>query len=232
MDAISYITGDEQITDFPECSARPLAAFVQWCNDLLAGPDGYLSPEDSILALDLGWQTVGTANAFDTVIHAWLAELLTSPCWGIVWYAKDAAAKAISDIAELHRMAASGDMPPAPIWYAAHCAGHTAARVISQTSDRRGLYAVRAAYESTAIVDTEDWAKVDAVTGNALHSHALAPGAIPAGRAVGLTRHAVDSWRYLAGLDIGDSRADISPDRVHARPLSIAAVEIQHELVP
>ena len=56
MDAISHLTGDEEITDFPKCPARPLAAIVQCCNHLLAGPDGYLSPEDSILALDLGWR--------------------------------------------------------------------------------------------------------------------------------------------------------------------------------
>jgi hypothetical protein len=31
-----------------------LASFVQLCNDLLAGPDGYLSPENSLLVLDLG----------------------------------------------------------------------------------------------------------------------------------------------------------------------------------
>ena len=62
MNAISYINGDEQITDFPATSARPLASFVQLCNDLLAGPDGYLSPENSFLVLDLGWLTVGTAE--------------------------------------------------------------------------------------------------------------------------------------------------------------------------
>ena len=49
MNVISYINGDEQITDFPATSARPLASFVQLCNDLLAGPDGYLSPENSLL---------------------------------------------------------------------------------------------------------------------------------------------------------------------------------------
>jgi hypothetical protein len=37
MNAISYINGDDQITDFPATSARPLASFVQLCNDLLAG---------------------------------------------------------------------------------------------------------------------------------------------------------------------------------------------------
>src|ERR1700738_482931 len=62
MNAISYISGDPEITDFPERSARPLAAFVQSCNDLLAGPDRYLSPKNSLFALDLGWGTMGTDN--------------------------------------------------------------------------------------------------------------------------------------------------------------------------
>ena len=79
MNAISYIEGDEQITDFPATSARPLASFVQLCNDLLAGPDGYLSPEDSLTVLDLGWLTVGTAEVADTVIHTWVTKLLVSP---------------------------------------------------------------------------------------------------------------------------------------------------------
>jgi hypothetical protein len=45
MNAISYINGDAQVTDFPATSARPLASFVQLCNDSLAEADGYLSPE-------------------------------------------------------------------------------------------------------------------------------------------------------------------------------------------
>jgi hypothetical protein len=72
------------------CSARPLAILVQSCNDLLAGLHGYsLSPEDSLLALELGWHTVGTADVADTVIHAWVAELLTNPTWGVVRYASN-----------------------------------------------------------------------------------------------------------------------------------------------
>jgi hypothetical protein len=114
MNAISYIGGDTQITDFPATSARPLAAFVQLCNDLLAGPDGYLSPENSFLALELGWQTVGTAEVPDNVIHAWVAELLTSPAWGVDQYADNAAIEAIFDIADLHRALASGAMPAIP----------------------------------------------------------------------------------------------------------------------
>ena len=76
MKVISYINGDTHITDFPDCSARLLAAFVQVCNDLLSGPDDYLSPENSLLALELGRQTVGTADDDDTVIQEWVAELV------------------------------------------------------------------------------------------------------------------------------------------------------------
>src|SRR6202046_471220 len=146
MNAISYISGDTQITDFPSCSARPLAAFVQLSNDLLAGPDGYLSPEDSFLALELAWQTVGTAHVPDNVIHAWVAELLTSPTWGVVQYADNDAAEAIFDIADLHRALASGAMPAIPAWYSADCA----ARAVCATLAGAGLYAVRGAYPSAA----------------------------------------------------------------------------------
>ena len=53
MNVISYIDGDAQVTDFPTRSARPLSLLVQSTNDLLAGPDGYLSPEASVVAVDL-----------------------------------------------------------------------------------------------------------------------------------------------------------------------------------
>ena len=119
MNVISYTNGDDRITDFPTCSARPLAVVVQACNDLLAGPSGYLSPEHSVLAIELAWQTVGTAGVADTVVHAWLAELLTNPVWGVVQYVKITEVKAILDIAELHRQAARGDMPAIAAWDAA-----------------------------------------------------------------------------------------------------------------
>ena len=141
MNVISYINGDEQITDFPATSARPLASFVQLCNDLLAGPDGYLSPENSLLVLDLGWLTVGTADVADTVMHIWVTKLLISPPWGVVRYAADAAADAITDIAELHRRLVPGDMPPIAEWDSAA----RAARSASETSEGAELYAVRAA---------------------------------------------------------------------------------------
>jgi hypothetical protein len=208
MNVISYINGDTQITDFPDCSARPLAAFVQLCNDLLAGPDDYLSAENSLLALELGWQTVGTADVDDTVIHAWVAELLANPRWGVVRYAKrvaryarSGADKAVLDIAELHRAVATGDTPPIAVWRAADRAARTACRASKPTVHIAGLYSLRAAYRSTALVDTDRQATLDAVTGNALHAHMLATGGAKIAPIVELTRHAIRSWRSLAALD-------------------------------
>jgi hypothetical protein len=198
MNVISYINGDEQITDFPATSARTLASFVQLCNDLLAGPDGYLSPENSLLVLDLGWLTVGTADVADTVMHIWVTKLLISPPWGVVRYAADAAADAITDIAELHRRLVPGDMPPIAEWDSAA----RAARSVSETSEGAELYAVRAATQSTALVETDDWDTLDAVTGNALRAHRLANGEAGVARILEVTRNAIRSWRRLAGLSV------------------------------
>jgi hypothetical protein len=198
MNVISYINGDEQITDFPATSARPLASFVQLCNDLLAGSDGYLSPENSLLVLDLGWLTVGTAEVADTVMHIWVTKLLISPPWGVVRYAADAAADAITDIAELHRRLVPGDAPPIAEWDRAARAGRSA----SETSEGAELYAVRAATQSTTLVETDDWDTLDAVTGNALRAHRLANGEAGAARILEVTRNAIRSWRRLAGLSV------------------------------
>jgi hypothetical protein len=198
MNTISYINGDAQITDFPATSARPLASFVQLCNDLLAGPDGYLSPEDSFVVLDLGWLTVGTADVADAVIHSWVTKLLISPPWGVVRYAENAAAEAISDIAELHRTFVPGEMPSIAVWDRAA----RAARAVTTTPVTAERYAVRAAYQSTALVETDDWDTLDAVTGNALKAHRLANGDAGAARILEVARSAIRSWRRLAGLSV------------------------------
>lgn len=198
MNAISYIKGDAQITDFPATSARPLASFVQLCNDLLAGPDGYLSPEDALVVLELGWLTVGTADVADRVMHIWVTKLLISPPWGVVRYAHNAAADAITDIAELHRRLVPGDMPPIAAWDSAN----RAARVVSATSAGAELYALRAACQSTALVEADDWDTLDAITGNAVRAHRLANGANGAARILEVTRNAIRSWRRLAGLSV------------------------------
>ena len=215
MNAISYITGDAQITDFPACSARMLAVLVQACNDLLAGPDGYLSPENSVLALELGWQTVGTADVADTVMHSWMAELLTNPTWGVVRYAKLTAIKAISDIAALHRKAASGDMAPWVSWDAADRAARTAERAINPAVNPAGRYAIQAAYQSTALIDTHQQATLNAVSGSAARAHALATGGTAATRVAELTRHAIRTWRHLAELN---QSGDTNPTSVDNAP--------------
>jgi hypothetical protein len=217
MNAISYIHGDTRITDFPECSARPLAAFVQVCNDLLAGPDGYLSPENSLLALELGWQTVGTADVDEAAIHAWVAELLTSPTWGVLGYAelaaryaKNAADNALVAIAELHRAAAAGHTPSSEVWTAADRAARNACRASKPTLHVAGLYALRAAYHSATPLNAEDHITLDAVAGFALQAHMLAAADRPrwsrrnasaAATMVELTRDAIQTWRRLGGLD-------------------------------
>jgi hypothetical protein len=94
---------------------------VQSCNDLLAGPDGYLSPESSVACS----ADRRTADPPDGVVHAWLTESLVNPRWGVVRYAKLTAIKAIVDIAEQHR-AASGHIPPFAEWVTAERAARGA----------------------------------------------------------------------------------------------------------
>jgi hypothetical protein len=156
-----------------------------------------LWPENSFLALELGWQTVGTADFADNVIHAWVAEMLTNPTWGVVQYTENASVAAIFGVAGLHRRLASGEMPYIAAWDSAD----RAARALSTTLAGPGLYAMRAAYQSTALVDTECCETLDVVTGNALRAHTLATEGTGAARIVEVTRHAIRSWRRLAQLD-------------------------------
>lgn len=206
MNVISFINGDARVTDFPACSARPLSLLVQTCNDLLAGCDGYLSPESGLLALELAWQTVGTADVPDTVVHAWIAELLTSRTWGLVGYAPLTAIKAVVDIAELHRAAALGAAPTPADW-------GVVARAVHATNpphNSAGLYAIRAAYDSTTAVGSELLLRVDEVIGHALNAHAIAAEGATVRRIVEVTGHAIGTWRALAGLDDGGDRDRVS----------------------
>ena len=204
MNVISYINGDEHVTDFPACSANPLSLLVQACNDLLADGDGYLSPANSVLALELAWQTVGTAGVPDTVVHAWIAELLANPTWGVLRYASLTAIKTIADIADLHRVAASGTVPAAEDWESAK----SAARETNSTFSIAGRYALRTAQDSA----TSDELNVDDLIAHTLNAHAAASGRAAATRIAEVTGHAIRSWRDLAGLHPGDTSP--VPDRV------------------
>ncbi|QBJ00880.1 hypothetical protein Henu3_gp3 [Mycobacterium phage Henu3 PeY-2017] len=180
MNVISYINGDTKITDYPECSARPLAALVQMVNDHLAGPDGFLSPEDSVLVLDLGWQTVGTATDSDALHALWITEVLTNPEWGVIRFADERGAQAVRDIADLHRRSAVGEVPFAwaaesaarsAAWSAAESAAESAARSAAESVARSAARwsAARSAARSAALVE--------------------------------FTRKAIARWRELADLD-------------------------------
>lgn len=82
MNVLSFINGDAKITDFPSCSAPPLARIVQVVNDYSSGQDGYLSPEAGLSALDLAWKTNGTGDVLEAAQLRWLAELLDQP-WAL-----------------------------------------------------------------------------------------------------------------------------------------------------
>jgi len=59
----------------------------------------------------------------------------------------------------------------------------------------------RAAYQSTAIVGADHWAKLDAVTGNALRAHAQATGGTAITRVVELTATLSARGVIWPGLD-------------------------------
>ena len=138
--------------------------------------------------LDLGWLTVGTAEVPDTVMHTWVVELLTSPPWGVVRYAENAAAQAISDIAELHRRLTPGETPPTAVWDSAARSAQAISAMLSVGADGMPC---GPRYQSTSLVYTDDWDTLDAVTGNALRAHRLANEGAGAARIVDVTRHAI-----------------------------------------
>lgn len=162
MNVISYINGDTQITDFPDCSARPLARMVQSLNDLLAGPDGFLSPENSVIVLDLGWRTVGTAATPRHVIWRWLADILVGPEMGVVRYARPDGAVAIRRVADLCLRESRGDVVPRAEWRAAAASADAAAYAYAYAY--AAADAARIDFTRWAIQHWRDLAGIDEVT--------------------------------------------------------------------
>jgi hypothetical protein len=117
---------------------------------------------------------------------------------GVLRYTGGAAAEAIAGIADLHRTFVPGDVPSIVNWDSAARAG----RAACEAAEGAELYAVRAACQSTSLVETDDWDTLDAVTGNALRAHRLANMDAGATRMVDVTRNAIRSWRRLAGLSV------------------------------
>jgi len=179
MNVISYINGDVEITDLPKCSARPLARMVQELNDGLADENGYLSPKNSVLVLDLGWRTVGTAGAPREVVLRWLAELLVDPVHGVVQHASPEAVPAIQRVAELLKREVTAGTVSYDEWVQARTAAHDADAVAKHC----------VAYAISCAVFYADCAVFAA-------SHAY-PYIRPR---VEFTRWAIEKWRELAKL--------------------------------
>lgn len=182
MNVISYVNGDTKITDFPACSARPLARMVQIANDRLAGADGFLSPEDSVRVLDLGWRTVGTAGADDSVLWRWLHDLLVDPGHGVIRHADKRGREAIGRVATLLARKANGE--DVDFTAAANAANAAANAAYASANVNAAAYA---AYAANAYA---------AAAANAAAYAAAANAAV-----VDLADWAVTRWRELQGLD-------------------------------
>ena len=184
MNVISYINGDVEVTDFPACSARPLARMIQELNDGLADEDGYLSPKNSVLVLNLGWRTVGTADVPREVVLRWLAELLVNPVHGVIQHANPAAVPAIRHVAELLKREMAGDIVSTDEWVQAHTAADAvdfvAKHCVAYALSCAVFYATCAAYAAIA---------------SASHPY---PYIRPQPE---FTLWAIEKWRELAKLD-------------------------------
>lgn len=202
MNVISYINGDVEITDYPSCSARPLARLVQNLNDRLADSDGFLSPENAVTVLDLGWQTVGTADTPREVVLAWLADVLVDPEHGVVKYARPDGAAAIRHVAELCTRTANGHAVSDEEWRNAHAAAAAAANA-ANAAYAAAAYAAYAAHGAYTYVAYTYAAYANAAyAAHAAHAYA-AP--VAATRALtDFTAWAIRRWRELAGLDAQD----------------------------
>ena len=209
MNVISYINGDTKITDFPDCSARPLAVLVQHLNDRLAGGDGFLSPENSVLVLDLGWQTVGTAGMPRNIMQRWLSELLIDPEYGVVKHAhSEAAAVAIRRVAALCMRAADCERVAESEWREAREAADAAADAAAYTAAYAAYAAADAAAAAYAAADAYADAAAYTAAYTAAAAAAYAYAAAAAYARINFTAWAIRRWRELAGLDNTAADAD------------------------
>jgi len=210
MNVISYINGDAKITDFPECSARPLARMVQALNDRLAGPDGFLSPENSVIVLDLGWLTVGTADTPREIAWRWLADLLVHPEMGIVTTVRRVDVRdALIHVATLYMRESRGERVTVVEWRAARGQAQKAKNAAAADAD-----AYTAAY-TAAVAAAYAYATADAYTAADAVADAVAAAAAYA--RITFTRWAIEHWRELAGLDTGPDIDVTAVDNALAR---------------
>lgn len=208
MNVISYINGDAKITDYPECSARPLARMVQSLNDQLAGVDGFLSPENSIIVLDLGWLTVGTADTPREIVWRWLADLLVHPEMGIVTKVRRVDVRdTLIHVATLYMRKSRGERVTVTEWRAARHQAQKARSAADAAADAAAAAYADAAADSAA----------DAAAAAAAYSDADAAAYADAYARITFTRWAIEHWRELAGLDTGPDIDVTAVDNALAR---------------
>ena len=210
MNVISYINGDAKITDYPECSARPLARMVQALNDRLAGPDGFLSPENSVIVLDLGWLTVGTADTPREIAWRWLADLLVHPEMGIVTTVRRVDVRdALIHVATLYMRESRGERVTVVEWRAARGQAQKAKNAAAADADAWGA--------ADAVADAAAWGAAYADAYTAADAVADAVAAAAAYARITFTRWAIEHWRELAGLDTGPDIDVTAVDNALAR---------------
>ena len=234
MNVISYINGDAKITDYPECSARPLARMVQSLNDELAGVDGFLSPENSIIVLDLGWLTVGTADTPREIVWRWLADLLVHPEMGIVTKVRRVDVRdALIHVAKLYMRKSRGERVTVTEWRAARYQAQKATSAAAADADADAAayaaayaasYADSAAYAAAyaaaaadAAADADAAAYAASYADSAAYAAAAADAAADADARITFTRWAIEHWRELAGLDTGPDIDVTAVDNALAR---------------
>ena len=219
MNVISYINGDAKITDFPECSARPLARMVQALNDRLAGPDGFLSPENSVIVLDLGWLTVGTADTPREIAWRWLADLLVHPEMGIVTTVRRVDVRdALIHVATLYMRESRGERVTVVEWRAARGQAQKAKNAAAaDTAAYTAAVAAAYAAADAAAYAAADAAAADAYAAAYTAAYAAAYAAAAAYARITFTRWAIEHWRELAGLDTGPDIDVTAVDNALAR---------------
>lgn len=196
MNMVSWENGDTTITDFPACTARPLARLVQIVNDSICTHrnDGFLCGECSVTVLNLAHQTVGTASATREQQAAWCAELLDSS-WGLTSFRdiKPQPAIVCRQVADLYRRRAMGDEPAFREW--------RAARIYAADA-----YAAVDAYAYVAYAYAADAyaAAADA------YAYAAAVAGARRQAKLSIARSAIEAWHRICGTTPASIASDVT----------------------
>lgn len=214
MNVISYQNGDREITDYPSCSAPPLARLVQKANDMICNHTEpthdhprLLCPPCSQIVLDLGHATVGTGESDQWTLQRWLRSLLVDSKWGVAQYVRAGDIPLVMHVADLlaagrdvsgsHWMAARNDMAQASRIAGWH-GGLSECQAYAY--DAAGYSANLATGVATALPfhDVTREANSAADAAGTANSVAALDG-FSVGMWIEFTRWAIDEWHRVAG---------------------------------